>query len=93
MPGFFTGAICTSSKFELPKGTELLSPIYWLYCEEGVEGSVEVELQHCALLEKDKCFKIGFVVCEVDKLDPPYQFKYHEAKFKSESGYMKYVHV
>ena len=40
-----------SSKFELPKGTELVSPVYWVSCEEEVGGLVGVELQHCALVE------------------------------------------
>ena len=37
-----------SSNFELPEGTELVSPVYWVSTLGELSGPVGVEVQHCA---------------------------------------------
>ena len=79
-----------SSKLELPVGTELVSPVYWVLCEGIVGGQVGVELQHCARVkEEGQHSGLSFAVCNVEKVEPPYQFKLCKGQFSSRSSYGK----
>jgi len=84
----FTIRAVWSSKFELPKGTELVSPVYWVSCEGEVGGPVGVELQHCARVrEEGQWSGLSFAVFKVEKTEPPYQFELCEGQFNSRSSY------
>ena len=77
-----------SNSFELPDGTELVSPVFLVSCERKVEGPVGVELQHCARVrEEGEKSGLSFVVCKVEKPKPPYQFELVEGQFSSSSNY------
>ena len=79
-----------SSRFELPKGTELVSPVYLVSSEGEVGGAVGVELQHCARVKEEEQWSgLSFVVCKVEKAEPPYQFELCEGQFRSSSSYGK----
>ena len=72
----FSVRVVWSSKFELPGGMELVSLVYWMSCEGEIEGRVGVELQHCARVRKEgQCSGLSFAVCNLEKAEPPYQFK------------------
>ena len=85
----FTIRAVWSSKFKLPKGTELVSPVYWVSCEGVVGGPVGVELQHSTRVgEKVRdLFALKFAVCKVEKAEPPYQFDLSEGQFSTVSSY------
>ena len=77
-----------SSKFELPKGTELVSMVYWVSCKGEVGGQVGVELQHCAMVgEIGKRSGLRFAVCKMEEAEPPFQFELCEGHFSSRSSY------
>ena len=73
-----------SSKFKLPKKTELVSPVYWVLYDGKVEGPVGVELQHYSRIRR---YEVGFAVCKVEKAEPPYQFELCEGQFSKVSSY------
>lgn len=77
-----------SSDFELPEGTELVSPVYLVSCEGEVGGAVGVELQHCAQVnQEDQNSGLDFVVCKVEKEKPPYQFEVCRGQFSNASSF------
>lgn len=77
--------VVSSCNFELPEGTELVSPVYSVSCEGKVGGPVGVELQHCARArEEGQHSGLKFVVC---KAEPPYKFELVEGLFSSSSSY------
>ena len=84
---FSIRAVC-SSRFELPEGTELVSPVYWVTCEGEVGGWVRVEVQHCARVRQEGQWSgLSFAVCKVEKAEPPYWFELHDGQFSSRSSY------
>ena len=75
-----------SNSFKLPKGTELVSPVYWLSYEGKIGGLVGVELQHCAQVREERQRSgLSFAVCKVEKAEPPYQFELCKCHFSSRS--------
>ena len=84
----FTIKAVWSDKFELPEGTELVSPVYWVSCEKKVGRLVGVDLQHCARVrEEGQQSGLSFAVCKVEKAEPPYKFKLCEGRFSSRHNY------
>ena len=79
-----------SNKFELPKGMELVSPVYWVSYEGKIGGQVVVELQHCARVrEEGQSSGLSFAVCNVEKEGPPYWFELCKGQFSNQSSYGK----
>ena len=76
--------------FELPEGTELLSPFYWVTSEGDTAGPVGVEIQHCARITNRGLSGLGVAVHKVhDKPEPPYLFEEVKGHLSSSSGYAK----
>ena len=77
-----------SSKFELPEGTELVSPVYWVSYKGEVGGLVGIELQHCARVRQEgEGSGLSFAICSLEDSEPPYQFKQCEGQFSRRSSY------
>ena len=84
----FTIRAVWSSRFELPEGTELVSPVYWVSYKGEVGGPVGVELQHCAhVREEGQRSGLSFAVCKMENALPPYQFVQREGQFSRRSSY------
>ena len=77
--------------FELPEGTELLSPFYWVTSDGDTAGPVGVEIQHnCARITNRGLSGLGVAIHKVhDKPEPPYLFKEVKGHLSSSSGYAK----
>ena len=59
--------IVSSAHFQLPKGSSLLSPVYWVECEGELNGSALLELQHCVeVVKKENLANLKFAVSRVD---------------------------
>ena len=77
-----------SSRFELPKGTELVSPVYWVSHKGKAGGPVGVELQHCARVMQDgEKSGLSFIVCKVENAEPHYHFELCKGQFSSRSSF------
>ena len=83
----FTLRAVWSNKFVLPDGVQLVSAVYWVSSRKKINGSVEVELQHCCEFSSEE--HIGFAVCKVIQEEPPYIFELHKGKLGSSPSYMK----
>ena len=76
--------------FELPEGTELLSPFYWVTSEGDTAGPVGVEIQHCAHVTKEGLSCLGVAMHKVhENPEPPYCFEEVEGHLSSTSGYAR----
>ena len=85
----FTARVVHSKSFELPEGTELVSPFYCVTSKGELTGTVGVEIQHCARNMDEKSLSAGlqFAACKVEKTEPPYVFKKILGDFSSSSSY------
>ena len=86
----FTIRAVWSSKFVVPVNVDLVSPVYWVSCEEEIEDLVEVEMQHYALLgDQSQRTKLRFIMCTLENAKPPYTFQVLEGheQFSSVSSY------
>ena len=84
----FSIKVVWSSRFELPKGTELVSPVYWVSHKGKVGGQVGVELQHCARVMQDgEKSGLSFIVCKVENAEPHYHFELCKGQFSSRSSF------
>ena len=76
--------------FELPEGTELFSPFYWVTSEGDTAGPVGVEIQHCAHVTKKGLSGLGVAMHKVhENPEPPYCFEEVEGHLSSTSGYAR----
>ena len=76
--------------FELPEGTELLSPFYWVTSEGDTAGPVGVEIQHCARITKGGLSGLGVAMHKVyKKVEPPYLFEEVKGLLSNTSGYAR----
>ena len=82
----FTARVVHSKWFELPEGTELVSPFYWVTSKGELTEPVGVEIQHCARIMDDSA-SLQFAACKVEKPKPPYAFKKILGHFSSSSSY------
>ena len=86
----FKVRVVNPKTFELPEGTELLSPFYWVTSEGDTAGPVGVEIQHCARITNRGLSGLGVAVHKVhDKPEPPYLFEEVKGHLSSSSGYAK----
>ena len=66
-----------AGQFELPPGAQLVSPIYWLYCDNDFQHPITLELQHCSSIKnQSKNSSLCFIVAECSQQELPYKFKF-----------------
>ena len=76
--------------YELPEGTELLSPFYWVTSEGDTAGPVGVEIQHCCgRIAKESLSGMGFAMHKVfnDKSGPSRSFEEVRGQLSNSDGY------
>ena len=77
-----------STVFELPEGTEPVSPFYCVSSKGELTGPVGVEIQHFA--DGMDCSGLSFAACKVEnKKIAKYVFKEYSAQFSNISSYGK----
>ena len=75
---------------QLPEGTELLSPFYWVTSEGDTAGPVGIEIQHCVHITKEGLPGLGVAMLKVhEKPEPPYLFEEVEGHLSSTSDYAR----
>ena len=78
-----------SGQYQLPDGTELVSPVFWLRCEPKFTEFIKplsLEIQHCALPENSHRLFMARAACT--QKDLPYTFKLlHGGTFNKHSSY------
>ena len=84
----------SSVRFELPKGSSQLSPVYWVECEGQLNGSSLLELQHCVeVAEETNLGNLMFAVSRVDvDQGSDCKFELREGDFVGSSGKLKIPH-
>ena len=84
----------SSVRFELPKGSSQLSPVYWVECEGELNGSALLELQHCVeVVEETNLSDLMFAVSRVDvDQGSDCKFELREGDFVGSSGKLKIPH-
>ena len=75
--------------FDLPSGGQLVSPVYWLYCDNNFQHPVTLELQHCAIIKhQSECSSLSFIVAKCSQKELPYKFKIlDKGTFSQHSSY------
>ena len=64
-----------SGQFQLPEGTDLLSPVFWISAPCKFTKPVTLELQHCALAEDEAALSnLGFVSTKCSQRELPFKF-------------------
>ena len=65
-----------SGQFQLPKGLDLLSPVFWISAPCKFTQPVTLEIQHCALREDEAALSdLSFVSAKCSQKDLPYRFR------------------
>ena len=65
-----------AGQFEFPKGSQLVSPIYWLCCRQKFQHSVTLEINHCAAIQSQaECSYLRFIAAKCSQKELPYKFK------------------
>ena len=65
-----------SGQFQLPEGSDLLSPVFWITGTCKFTKPVTLELQHCALTEDEAALShLSFVSANCSQRDLPYRFR------------------
>ena len=63
-------------QFELPKGLDLLSPVFWISAPYKFMMPVTLEIQHCTLRENITVLSdLSFVSAKCSQRDLPYSFR------------------
>ena len=66
-----------AGQFEFPKGTQIVSPVYWLSCKQKFQHSVTLEINHCAAIQSQaECSYLRFIVAKCSQEELPYKFKF-----------------
>jgi len=65
--------VSLAGQFELPKGYELVSAVYWVAASGKFTKPVTIEVQHCANFSE--CNKLCFVRTSCSQKSLPYKFK------------------
>ena len=76
--------------YELPEGTELLSPFYWVTSEGDTAGPVGIEIQHCCgRIAKERLSGMGFAMHKVfnEKSGPSRPFEEVRGQLSNSDGY------
>ena len=78
-----------SGQFELPQGSDLLSPIFWISTPCKFTKPVTLEIQHCALGEDETVMSdLSFVSARCSRKELPYRFRQmDEGVFTTYSSY------
>ena len=81
--------VSLSGQFQLPEGTDLLSPVFWISAPCKFTKPVTLEIQHCALRENEAVLSdLSFVSAMCSQKDLPYRFKQlDEGVFTMHSSY------
>ena len=86
----FKARVVYSTKFLLPEGTQLVSPIFWVTSVGETSGPVSVEIQHCVDIKTDEGLSgLGIAVYKVEKSEQSYQFNKADGHFSYDSRYGK----
>ena len=64
-----------NGQFQLPKDTDLLSPVFWISAPCKFTKPVTLEIQHCALRHEAVLSDLSFVSAKCSQKDLPYMFK------------------
>ena len=68
--------VSLSGQFQLPEGSDILSPIFWISAPCKFMKPVTLEIQHCALVEDEAALSnLSFVLTKCSQRDLPYTFK------------------
>ena len=67
--------VSLSGQFQLPEGSDLLSPVFWISAPCKFAKPVTLEIQHCALTEDESSLSgLSFVSAKCSQRDLPYKF-------------------
>ena len=66
--------VSLAGQFELPKGYELVSAVYWVAASGKFTKPVTIEVQHCAKFNKSNQLRFVHTSCSQKSL--PYKFKF-----------------
>ena len=68
--------VSLSGQFQLPEGSDLLSPVFWIMAPCKFTKPVTLEIQHCALREDETALShLSFVSANCSQKDLPYRFR------------------
>ena len=68
--------VSLSGQFQLPEGSDLLSPVFWISASCKFTKPVTLEIQHCALTEDEAVLSnLSFVFTKCSQKDLPYRFR------------------
>ena len=78
-----------SGQFQLPEGSDLLSPVFWISASCKFTKPVTLEIQHCAVREDETALSgLTFVSAKCSQKDLPYKFRQVEGGvFTTHSSY------
>ena len=65
--------VSLAGQFELPKGYELVSAVYWVRTPEKLKKPITIEIQHCANFSNPSQLRFACASCAQKSL--PYKFK------------------
>ena len=68
--------VSLSGQFQLPEGSDLLSPMFWISAPCKFTKLVTLEIQHCAVTEDEAVLSnLSFVFTKCSQRDLPYRFR------------------
>ena len=68
--------VSLSGQFQLPEGSDLLSPVFWIMAPCKFTTPATLEIQHCALREDETALShLSFVSANCSQKDLPYRFR------------------
>ena len=68
--------VSLSGQFQLPQGSDLLSPVFWITALYKFTKPLTLEIQHCALTEDEAALSsLSFVYTNCTQRGLPYKFK------------------
>ena len=77
-----------SGPFELPEGSDLLSPVFWISALCKFKKPVTLEIQHCASRDEASFADLNFVSTKCSQKELPYIFRQLDGgKFPADSSY------
>ena len=80
--------VILGGQFQFPKGSQLISALYWISCSEVFLKEVAVNIQHCAVSKnEEQCSKFRFIIAKCSQEVLPYRFKEQVGIFNSHTKY------
>ena len=65
-----------AGQFQLPEGSALLSPVFWIMAPYKFSKPVTLEIQHCAIREDEAALSsLSFISAKCSQKDLPYRFR------------------